>query len=106
MICRASIPARLAAMAVLLTSTFVCGEDGSRLWLRYPDPRTGQHARQIVVQGKSATCDVIRAELSAAQISGGEAIIVGPPENSELVRSLNWDAELKRLGSEGFVVRS
>ena len=106
MIRRVFIRAQLAAVAVLLTCTCVSGEDGSHLWLRYAEKESGEHARPIVVQGKSATSKVIRAELSTAKISGGEAIVVGTPENSELVRSLGWDAELSALGTEGFVIRS
>src|SRR6059036_3458773 len=104
MIRRDSSAVRLAAMLVLVASVGARGEDGSKLWLRYA--QSTDHARRIVVQGQSPTCDIIRAELAAARVGGDEAIIVGTPDNSGLIRSLGWDADLGALGTEGFVIRS
>jgi alpha-glucuronidase len=34
------------------------------------------------------------------------ALVVGTPGNSPLIRALGWDAELQKLGPEGYVLRS
>src|SRR6266496_2254060 len=104
MIRRDSSAVRLAAMLVLVAAAAARGEDGSKLWLRYA--QSIDHARPIVVQGKSSTCEIIRTELAAARVGGDEAIVVGTPENSVLIRSLGWDADLGAVGTEGFVIRS
>jgi alpha-glucuronidase len=110
-----------AVLIFLLLPAFVHiarAEDGSRLWLRYAPSAdaTAVLPKRIIVQGKSLTCDVIRAELAEAirGLSGAEpvesedadAIAVGTPDNSELVRALGWADELKSLGRDGFVIRS
>ena len=34
------------------------------------------------------------------------SVVVGLPETSALIRKLHWDAELKKLGPEGFRIRT
>ena len=34
------------------------------------------------------------------------ALVVGTPSNSPVVRALGWQAELTKLGPEGFIVRA
>jgi alpha-glucuronidase len=99
-------------------------EDGYKLWLRYAQPgdvtrRYRRLVRQIRVDGSSATCGIIRAELGLAtramlgskvplresELQAG-TVIVGTPENSALVRGLNWTASLRAVGDEGFIIRS
>jgi len=71
------------------------------------------------VDGSSATCGIIRDELrsaTAAMLGGpvplaenglrGGALIIGTPQNSPLVRDLNWKAGLSAAGDEGFIIRS
>ena len=81
-------------------------DDGYRLWLRYE----GIQSRAIAVHGRSATFDAIRDELKVAglaQIEGAEpSVIIGSPESSRFISRLNWEAELKRLGPEGFRIRT
>jgi len=97
----------------------VKADDGYRLWLRYePLPaRSRSRIKTISVQGQSATFDVIRSELSQGcsgllgrTIEVGNrddaSVVVGLPQTSTLVRNLKWDAELKRLGPEGFRIRT
>jgi alpha-glucuronidase len=99
-------------------------EDGYKLWLRYMPPGNAAKsyrriARQIRVDGTSATCGIIRDELRSATTAmlGGAVsvnenglmdgtVIVGTPGNSPLVRDLNWTADLRAVGDEGFVIRS
>src|SRR5512140_2163904 len=85
-------------------------EDGYKLWLRYAPPgdlarQYRRLIRQIRVDGSSATCGIIRDELSSAtgamlgrpvpanerSLQGG-TIIAGTPTNSALVRDLHWAA--------------
>src|SRR5438552_1054453 len=96
-------------------------EDGSKLWLRYARVNHAERLpRQIVIQGDSPTCRVIRAELTEGlgELGGAEpsvvrdrptqnaSIVVGTPSNSALIHDLNWSAELDPLGAEGFVIRT
>src|SRR6184192_925196 len=106
MIARASIPVRLAGVMMVFAAAWARGEDGSKLWLRYAGEQAHGHPRRILLEGKSATCNLIRSELAEANLTGDEAIVVGTPANSELIRSLGWDAELNELGREGFIIRS
>lgn len=102
--------------------TSVKADDGYRLWLRYEKlPARSlsvyQNLKSITVQGKSATFDVIRRELSAgcAGLLGtpivvgdrdNASVVVGTPQSSSLIRKLGWDAELKSLGPEGYRIRT
>ncbi len=99
-------------------------EDGYKLWLRYAPPGAAAGAyrpriRQIVVQGDSATAQVIRDELTSGVSSmlGASipvsrdalqdgALLVGTPANSPAVRALNWAGDLTALGPEGFIIRT
>jgi alpha-glucuronidase len=99
-------------------------EDGYRLWLRYA-PLAAAGApyrtmlRQLVVEGASPTASIIRTEIGQATASmlgaplpprtqalADGALVVGTPANSPLVRGLGWQAELTKLGAEGFIIRS
>jgi alpha-glucuronidase len=100
-------------------------EDGYRLWLRYE--LLPQHAislyrprvAAVVVEGKSATLDILRAELAdgcsrmigqrvpvAGEVNGDGALIAGTPRSSHLIAGLGWERELTALGPEGFRIRS
>ncbi len=109
--------ASFALLCVTLASNALA-EDGSKLWLRYGPSADESKSlpTRIVVEGKSATCDVIRAEVAEAieGLTGAEpvtsadadAVVVGTVENSEVIRALGWVKELEALGKEGFVIRS
>jgi alpha-glucuronidase len=75
--------------------------------------------RQVLVEGASPTAESIRREAAAAlgtllgtsvpAVQSGMAdgaIVIGTPANSAVIRGLRWDAELEKLGREGFVLRS
>ena len=98
-------------------------DDGYRLWLRYdqlPSRSVNAYRQRITsisVQGKSATFDVIRRELSAGcsgllgtPVAVGDrddaSVIVGMPDTSALIRKLRWETDLKNLGPEGFRIRT
>ena len=106
---------------------YVKADDGYRLWLRYEQlPARSvnmyrERIRSIAVQGKSLTFDAIRNELKlgcsgllGTQIEVGDigedgqkaSVVVGVPETSSFIRKLNWEADLRRLGPEGFRIRT
>jgi alpha-glucuronidase len=108
---------------LVLLCGYVKADDGSRLWLRYePLPSRSlevyrRRVKSIAVQGKSATFDLIRGELSqgCAQLLGmpvevgardDASVVVGLPQTSTLIRELQWEPELKSLGPEGFRIRT
>jgi alpha-glucuronidase len=99
-------------------------EDGYKLWLRYAPPGDAAKdyrkiVQQIYVDGKSPTAGIIREELRSGATAllgtaipanndnlADGAVVVGTPENSKLIRDLNWTADLSAAGDEGFVIRS
>lgn len=105
------------------TAPGLAPEDGYKLWLRYAP--LGNVAgpyrtvvRRIIVEATTPTANVLRDELvsataamfGAAVPSGRDgslagALVVGTPENSPLIRGLNWERELTALGPEGYIIR-
>jgi alpha-glucuronidase len=99
-------------------------EDGYKLWLRFAPPgamvaRYRQSLRQVVVEGSSATARIMRDEITAATaamfgaatpvaqqgVTDG-ALVIGTPANSAAIRGLGWQAELTKLGPEGYRIRA
>ncbi|HXI91304.1 MAG TPA: alpha-glucuronidase family glycosyl hydrolase, partial [Blastocatellia bacterium] len=122
---RKGVIASLAAAIILLFGTIARAEDGYRLWLRYdPLPKEAvdayrPHVTALIVPGKSATLDAIRAELArgcegllgkaptiADKLSRDGTLIVGTPKSSPLIAGLRWERQLEQLGPEGFRIRS
>ena len=99
-------------------------EDGYKLWLRYAPPggavrKYHRTVRQVLVEGDSATSQIIQKELGSAisamlgsavpVVQNGLqslAVIVGTPKNSAVVRELGWESDLGKAGPEGFLIRS
>jgi alpha-glucuronidase len=98
-------------------------EDGYKLWLRYAPPgevaATYRRAlQQIVIQGASATLEIVRAELTSglgsmlsvspavATAASDNALVVGTPSSSAVIRALGWESDLAKLGTEGYVIRT
>jgi len=78
-----------------------------------------QHARGIVVAGKSPTSDAIREELQrglsgllnhmvaeVTNITTNGTIVVGTPENSSLIAALKLQKTIAALGDDGYLIRS
>ena len=101
----------------------VRADDGYRLWLRYePLPARSlnvyrQQLKSIFVQGDSPTFEAIRNELRvgctgllrapvAIGNSDDSSVVIGLPKTSSLIRRQHWEAELKRLGPEGYRIRT
>jgi alpha-glucuronidase len=99
-------------------------EDGYKLWLRYAPPGDAADSyrrivRAIRVDGGSATSRFIETELRSAIASmlGNQlpqndnplqagTLIAGSPDSTHLIRDLNWTADLRAAGDEGFIIRS
>lgn len=98
-------------------------DDGYRLWLRYEEsPRAQEYrrvVREIVVEADTPSAQVVARELRngisgllgkavpvARTWSGQPAVIAGTPSSSAVVRDLGVEAELARLGAEGYLIRS
>ena len=115
----------LAFAMLFATASEALGEDGYRLWRRYDQlpaqalTRYRTQVSQIVVSGKSATLDVLRAELvdacggllgspvpSGVEVDRDGAVVAGTPQSSPLIKSLHWEAQLAALGPEGFYIHS
>lgn len=101
------------------------GEDGYRLWLKYDEidskPLRKSYRKQLTawrVAGRSPTGEVIRSELKHALkglLSGvPEArrgvrpglLLVGTPTTSPVIRRAGLAGPLKKLGNEGYLIRS
>src|SRR4051812_7805661 len=101
-------------------------EDGYKLWLRFAPPPAAaadQYRRaikQVLVEGSSATADVIRKEMTVALsailgqtipvIQSGAGIdegtvVIGTPANSPAIRGISSAADLTKIGKEGFLIR-
>jgi len=85
---------------------YVRADDGYRLWLRYD----GIRSQTVEIHGRSATFDAIRDELKIAglaQVEGRKpSVIIGCPDTSTFIGRLNWEADLKRFGPEGYRIRT
>ncbi len=100
-------------------------EDGYRLWLRYDkisDPqKLSEYKRLIhgcIIEGNSSTIQVTKNELSIAlkgllgydipssSLSTDGLIIAGTISSSPLIASLKLEDALKKVGDEGFIIRS
>jgi alpha-glucuronidase len=113
-------------LAVLLVATAARAEDGYELWLRYrpladqPERSRGHDALTGMMMGAgSPTLRAARDELArglrgmlgrevpfvdAADRDG--ALVAGTPAASPAIAALDLDADLGRVGEEGFVIRS
>jgi alpha-glucuronidase len=112
-----------AAEASTLAQAALPDEDGYRLWLRYSPPgqaaaRYRQLVTRIVVEGRTPTARAVQSELASglSQMLGADvpsegqpladgSVVVGTPDNSPLVRSLDWAVDLAKAGAEGYVIR-
>lgn len=99
-------------------------EDGYRLWLRYDLIEDASLLRQyraalqgVQVFGDSPTISAVRKELTkglegllgqavnfSSKTSGGNILLAGTPEDSDLIASLNVADRLHNVGEEGFVI--
>lgn len=101
-------------------------DDGYRVWLRYDliqdEAKLAQyrsHFQNVFIQGDSPTTNAVRSELKDglggllgrtpnfmdhADMEG--SLIVGTPENSTVISSMNLESELRTVGGEGYLIRT
>ncbi len=129
---RVIVPALLVSLLFVALFQQSCttdktdGDDMYKLWLKYEkvdNPALLNEYRQLIsyvsVQGNSETMDIIREELNRAlslllkrkvrvtdSIAGDGTLIIGTPETSPVIKSLNISAELDTLGWEGYIIKA
>jgi alpha-glucuronidase len=102
------------------------GEDGYELWLRYRKVENPGRLTQyreaiqsVTVLGRGATSDTIRRELARAlpalldsavplsdQVPAANALVVGTAEELDAVGVALPEADRRKAGEEGFLIRS
>jgi len=115
-----------AALVGLLLASGVHAEDGHALWLRYPpvsDVALRDEYRAaisaVACPGENATLGVAREELARGlrglldeevplvnSISRDGVVVVGTPQSSPVVAALDLETDLRKVGDEGFLIRS
>ncbi len=100
-------------------------DDGYELWMKYKKiedaNRLAEYQKSItsvIVKGQTKTCRIIEDELKRGldgllnkEISVTEtnpkngSIIIGKPENTEIIKELIDTSVLESLGSEGFIIK-
>jgi alpha-glucuronidase len=99
-------------------------EDGYRLWLRYDLVANSQklaqyrtHLKSWMIEGNSPTMTAVRRELQGGlhgllgmnipetkTPAGSGKLIASTYQNSRVLSALNFNSELQKVGSEGFVI--
>jgi alpha-glucuronidase len=114
---------------ILIALLFSCGaraDDGYELWMKYrriTDEHLLKQYREaivcIVMPGESATLRIIRSELKRslnvmlgvdmryrAATANENALVIGTPAGSDIVRQLQREGKLQNLGGEGYLITS
>jgi alpha-glucuronidase len=113
-------------LLVLLFARNAPADDGYELWLKYRKINDEHLLKQyreaiacVVIPGESKTLQIIRGELKKsldvmlgvdirfrAATAGENALVIGTPARSDIVRQLQRAGKLQRLGSEGYRITS
>jgi alpha-glucuronidase len=111
-------------LLVLLFSWKASADDGYELWLKYRKINDEHLLKQyreaiacVIAPGKSETLRIIRGELKRsldvmlavdlrvrAAAIGENALVIGTPASSDIVRHLQREGKLQTLGSEGYLI--
>jgi alpha-glucuronidase len=114
------------ALCIAASAATPPDEDGSQLWLRYPQVSPPERLAEyrvalshIVRAGGSATLQAAQAELVtglggllgtpvpvADHPTGDGAVVLGTPASSALVRGLAFGSRLAAVGNEGYLVEA
>lgn len=110
---------------ILFNSYPVQAEDGYRMWLRYDRITDQQQLEQyrtllqyVVLDGDSPTLQAVESELEKglsglldkpipfrSTINREGALVIGTPQNSQIIDSLDLDDSLLQVGEEGFLIK-
>jgi alpha-glucuronidase len=116
----------LFGFLLLFISFKLNAEDGYNLWLRYYQVKDTQeldnyrnNISQVVVFGNTATMLAAKEELKTGltgllgtdieftdKMSKPGALLVGTPQNSDIISGLIVNDQLKTIGKEGFIIKS
>ena len=114
----------IGMVALLLSASAVLADDGYELWLKYRKINDEQVLKQyrqaiecVVLAGESKTLGIVRDELKRsldamlgvglrfrAAAARENALVLGTPERSDIVRQLHRQGKLQNLGSEGYFI--
>jgi alpha-glucuronidase len=115
-----------AVLIVLAGATAARGEDGYKLWLRYPRVADAARLQQyqhaisgVLVEEQSATARIVSSELQrglsgllgravpvARSVTGDGLVIAGTPARSSTVAAADLGADLRGVGPEGYIIRT
>jgi len=113
-------------LLLLLFSWHAPADDGYELWLKYRKINDEHLLKQyrealacVVVPAESATLRIIRSELKRSlnvmlgldipyqtDATGRNALVIGTPARSDIVRQLQREGKLHNLGGEGYLITS
>lgn len=116
----------LAIFLSLFSVNYAKAENGHRLWLRYISISNSalMHEYRMNIQGvlihaDSPTMNATENELKRGldgllsekvpflnSVSQDGMLIVGTPSNSSIIRSLKLEDQLKKIGNEGYLIKS
>jgi alpha-glucuronidase len=111
-------------LLILLFPWKAPADDGYELWLKYRNINDEHLLKQyreaircVVVPGESETLRVIRSELNRSLgvmlgvnvryrdvVTGENALVIGTPERSDIIRQLQREGKLQTLGGEGYLI--
>lgn len=115
----------LFILSLLLGSQFAFGEDGYNLWLAYKALTEEDHIRRtedlfrkvVIPESPSETYAIIKGELDQAlrqmihlevefsgKISEGSRLLIGTPDDFEVLRTDDNFSGLSALGDQGFII--
>jgi len=116
----------LAALLIFLVSPCLRADDGYRLWLRYDkisnpallaDYRS--QFKTYCLEARFATAAAIKDELTTgikgllgteigkvSSIQKDGTVLIGTSQNSATIRGLDFSKQLKRLGTEGYLIKT
>jgi len=119
-----SMAPKLLFITLLLMPLLTVAEDGYRLWLRYDlitnPERLGEYRsafQSVILEKESPTFSIVKDELSRAskgllgttlafsKNASNGTVVLGTSQ-SPLVSSLHLTDQLKKLGDEGYLIRS
>lgn len=118
---------RILLLGILVSCHVISqAEDGYKLWLRYSPVRDGtrkQHIEElfrkvVVPEGSSGTYAIIKSELDRAadglvqqevgysrEFSEDASLVIGTPDDFDLLRTGDLMPKLDSLGKEGFLIK-
>lgn len=113
-------------LIILMLPACLKADDGYRLWLKYDKVSNpallgnyGRAFQSYYLDAKSSTALAIQNELATGlkgllgkdvkkvnSVSGNGCLIIGTPQNSSVIKGLNLDSQVRKLGNEGFLIKT